>query len=149
MNTLIELKLYDLHILLASLPFGLYLAAFVGAAGWLIHGNAFWRRMMVVLSILMTLVLFVVYFTGPGKIATTLSAALAGLHFQLLGWHVIISVVTLLFLMIVSFWLERRTTIERVRHEPVAPRVILFLVVTGGAVLYLVSAVGLSTGLAR
>lgn len=150
MNTLIlELKLHDFHLLLASIPFGLYVAAFFGALGWLVHGNAFWRRMLAFLSILMTVVLLVVYFSAPGKVATTLSPAMGGLHLQLLGWHVIVSFVTLLFLAGVSFWLERRTTIERVRQEPIAPRIILFFLITGGAVLYLVTAIALSTGLSR
>lgn len=116
------------HLLAASFPMALTVTATVAAIVWVYKGEAFWRRCILFLLSLGAVSAVVSYVTGPpielSNFTAPAARGLAEVHAQMTMYSLIAFGVTLLLTLIFSFWLERRTTIER---DPPDPRAVRFL----------------------
>ncbi len=119
----------------------LTVTATIAAFVWVYKGEAFWRRCILFLLTLGAISAVVSYVTGPPvELSNPTSPTMQGLvevHAQMTLYSLIAYGVTLFLTFIFSFWLERRTTIERNPPDPRTVRFILtpLLLVTSVLVL--------------
>jgi uncharacterized membrane protein len=133
-----------LHALLVNFPVALLIVALLTALIWAANGMRFWRRVTLLLSGLGALTAAGSLFSGnllkEQVEVTEAMSALIDLHETFAVYTVIAAMISTVFLAGFSFYLERRTTIERNPPDPAWIRSIGFVLVFAAAALCALSA---------
>lgn len=133
-----------LHPFAVHFPVALFVAAAIAAVVWLIRGRSFWRRVVLFVGGLATAGTLAAYLSGDEAAAQAEGVPIADLLVddhaaaaQVLLWA---ALATLAALGGVSFWLTRRTTLERDPPDPRWVRVVFTLLFLALALLVLYTA---------
>ena len=139
METVFQYRIPVWHPLVVHLPLALLLTAALAAVIWMIGGRPFWRRCLLFLVSVGMVGGLLAYNTGEAMAAQAegvpIVEQLAELHEQMAFYTLLANGLLLLGLGGVSFWLERRTTIERNPDDPLMVRIGLGLLVLLAAAL--------------
>ena len=139
METLFQYEIPVWHPLVVHFPIALILVAALATVVWGIRGTSFWRRCALLLFTLGMGGGIVAYKTGEAmeeqSEGSPIVEELVGLHEDLALYTLLVTGVTLAALAGLSWWLERRTTLERVPRDPLAARLVLALAALAAAVL--------------
>lgn len=127
------------HPLVVHFPVALILVAALTTMVWSIRGTPFWRRCALLLFTLGMGGGIVAYQTGEAmeeqSEGTPIVEELVGLHEDLALYTLLVTGATLIALAGLSWWLDRRITIERAPPDPVAVRVVLAVAALAAALL--------------
>jgi uncharacterized membrane protein len=133
MDVVFSFDMPPLHALVVNFPFALLLIALLSAFIWALRGRRFWRMVTFFLTGLGALGSIAALFTGRALkeevVVRPVVDAVVDYHESFALYTVIASVVTTLFLAAMTFYLERRTTIQRHPPDPAWIRTVGFLLV--------------------
>ena len=139
MEQVLQYEIPVLHPVAVHFPLALLLAAALSAVVWAIRGQAFWRRVTLWLVLLGTGGALLAYFTGEPMEehveGVPIVVELVELHEQFALYTLILAGTALTGLAAASFWLERRTTLERDPPDPLGLRLVLTAAVLAAAAL--------------
>jgi uncharacterized membrane protein len=139
METFFQYEIPVWHPLVVHFPIALVLVAALTTIAWSIRGTPFWRRCALLLFTLGMIGGIVAYQTGEAmeeqSEGTPIVEELVGLHEDLALYTLLVTGATLVALAGLSWWLDRRITIERSPPDPVVARVVLAAVALAAALL--------------
>ena len=139
MDTLLQYDIPVWHPVVVHFPVALILTAAFVAVVWAARGTAFWRRATLLLLTVGMVGLTFAYFTGEAieeyVERTAIVEDLLDLHETLGLYALIVTGIALVGVGGLSFWAERRTTLERDPPDPAAARIVLAVLTVGAAVL--------------
>ena len=139
MESLFQYDIPVWHPLLVHFPIALILAAALATVAWSIRGTSFWRRCALLLFTLGMGGGVLAYLTGETmeeqSEGSPIVEELVGLHEDLALYTLLVTGATLAALAGLSWWLERRITLERAPKDPLAARLILALAALAAALL--------------
>ncbi len=139
METLFQYEIPVWHPLVVHFPIALILVAVLATVVWGIRGTSFWRRCALLLFTLGMGGGIVAYKTGEAmeqqSEGSPIVEELVGVHENLALYTLLVTGVTLAALAGLSWWLERRATLEGAPRDPLAARLVLALAALAAAVL--------------
>lgn len=139
MQTVFEYEIPLFHPLVVHFPIALFVAAAVAALVWAANGRSFWRKCLLFLYLLGSVGAGAAYFTGEAAEeqaeGVPMVDALVGQHEAAALYLLYAAGLGLIGLAAVSFWLGRRTTLQRDPPDPLWVRVVFLLVTLGLAAL--------------
>lgn len=139
MDSVLQYDIPVWHPVVVHFPIALITVAALVAIVWAVRGTAFWRRTVLLLLGVGMVGLLAAYFTGEPieehVEGTPIVEELVGLHETTALYALIVTGVALAGVAGLSFWVERRTTLERDPPDPVVARLVLVGLTVAAAVL--------------
>jgi uncharacterized membrane protein len=139
MDKVLQYDIPVVHPVAVHFPIALIVVAAFVALVWAIRGTAFWRRATLLLLSVGMIGLVVAYLTGESieehVEGTPIVEELVGLHETTALYALIVTGVALAGVAALSFWMERRTTLQRDPPDPISARLVLTLITVAAAIL--------------
>lgn len=144
MEALLQYEIPVLHPLVIHFPVALVLLGALVTVVWSVRGTSFWRRCALLLFTFGMAGGIVAYKTGEAieeqSEGTPIVDELVGLHEDMALYALLATGLTLVVLAIISWWLERRTTLERNPPDPLAVRIVIAIVAVISSLLIALTA---------
>ncbi len=139
METVFQYEIPVLHPLAVHFPIALILVAALATVVWVFRGTAFWRRCALLLFSLGLAGGIFAYKTGEAieehTEGTPIVEELVDMHEDTAFYALLVTGAVLAALAGLSFWRERRITLERKPNDPLAARILLALAALAAALL--------------